>query len=72
MSTWITSNATDDGVWHLAREVTLKSPSGRDFGTSRKTACSGKQLGGAYGYTKAAAPGDRVCERCARLAGKSV
>lgn len=68
---WISSNASDDALWHVAVRVEARGPSGKLYGTSWVTRCSGRQLGGPYGETRRKElEGERVCSRCQKLVGR--
>lgn len=67
---YIASNATEDAPWHLAvRHEARSAKTGKLFGVYYKTRCSGRTLGGAYGYTRIESIPEhaRVCTRCAKL-----
>lgn len=73
MTTWINSLAgSGQVVWHLGEKRELR---GVKTGTIKRTyyvtKCTGKQLGGAYGYvTREDTPIiDLACKRCAKIAG---
>ena len=75
MSTWIAANS--DGKFHLGLKHELRGDkSGKVYSTHYITACSRKQLGGAWGYWKS--PTDprtgtstrEICSRCFALASK--
>lgn len=47
---WIASNRTDETIWHLGRKREQRGArTGRLMHTYYVTACSGRQLGGAWG-----------------------
>lgn len=76
MEAWIRSNAGEGGLWHLATEHTLNGAvTGKVLSRYFLTACSNRQLGGAWGYEKRVGlgkPDDGVfCSRCEALAKKA-
>jgi len=68
--TWIVGNF---GLWHLAkvREL-LGAKTGKVYSSTLVAACSGRQVGGAYGYSaKTERPAEAgCCARCLKLASK--
>lgn len=75
MTLWIASNATDDATWHLAEKRELVSASGKVFSRYSVTRCSGKKLGGPYGYSVKhrhdITEYERVCSRCVALEARA-
>lgn len=67
---WIVSNARESAVWHAAVERESRGAKGTLFGTYYVAACSGRQLGGAYGqsmrHAMPSGPGVVICRRCLR------
>lgn len=78
MSKWIASNhANHDGlaVWHAAVEtVRYTDRTRKPVGLSRRTRCSGRQLGGAWGMSVTtegvAVTSNNCCLRCVALVKK--
>lgn len=72
---WICSNKNETGMWHLGVAVEGRGAvTGKLFSVSYKTACSGRQLGGAWSYSKSQSkpmdPTFTFCRRCEALAAR--
>jgi len=64
---YIATNANDYATWHIGRAKKSIGPnSGLILGVYYVTACSGRVLGGAYGYRKSETVGSdwAMCPRC--------
>jgi hypothetical protein len=64
------------GNWHLSRERELRGiKTGTVLSRYRVAACTGRPVGGAYGYsTHEGKPGQGypICQRCESLAAKAL
>jgi hypothetical protein len=70
---YITSNAIDDGIWHLAELHEMRGAvTGKLMRTYWHARCTHRGLGGCYGSTTAheMPASARLCARCAKLLAK--